>query len=482
MSKTRAAQGRCTTIGAIAATLALSACATGNEEGAFLSVNALVADRTSADVTWYRDEETRAQADFAVRNLMAEPLGADGAVELAFLRNPAVQASLASIGISEADVAQAGRLANPVVSVSRVAGNGIIEIERQILFSVLSVFTVGPRTAIAQDQAERTRYRTALEIVRAANAVRTAWVEAVAARERQALMDTIYASAEAANDLATRLAEAGSMTELDQTQIKVALAEIAGQRAKVRAGVEMARERLIRAMGVWGAEIGFTLPSALPALPGEPRGFGDIERIAMSKRLDVRAARLDVEALLKTVDLTEFTGFVSLLEVGLNVDTDFEPEDGGTVEHTLVGFELEFEIPIFDPGDAKVSRAKWTYMQAVQSLRSLAVTARSEAREAYMGYRASLDLAHHYRNTVVPLRARISQEELLRYNGMLGSVFELLAATRAHAQAAMTALDARRDFWLADIHVDEVLLAGGGGTAPAPGEPVVAAGGETEEH
>jgi outer membrane protein TolC len=461
----------------IAATVALAVtgCAMGDEEGAFGRVNALIEERTDQSVVWHRDEESEARAAYSARNLLAEPLDCDGAVRFAFLRNPEIQASLAEIGISEADVAQAGRLRNPVVSLGRLAGGGVVEVERQILFSLMSLFTIEARTRIAEDRAERARYQTALEIVSAAGEVRTAWVEAVAARERVALMDQIFASADAADELARRMAEAGSMPEIDQAQIKASLAEIAGQRGQMRAAAEMARERLIRAMGVWGEDLGFTLPDVLPPLPGEVRDFGELERVAISKRLDIRAARKDVEGLARTLELTEFTAILNLLEVGLNINTDREPEEDATIVRDLVGFEFEFEIPIFDPGDARISRANWTYTQAVETLKALAITARSEAREAYVGYRASLDLARHYRDILVPLRAMISEEELLRYNGMLASVFELLAATRQHAQASMMALDARRDFWLADGHMDMVLLTGSS-SAPSGGAAMEVAG------
>ena len=56
-------------------------------------------------------------------------------------------------------------------------------------------------------------------------------------------------------------------------------------------------------------------------------------------------------------------------------------------------------------------------------------------REAYSAYRTAYDLARHYRDEIVPLRKRISEEKLLRYNGMLISVFELLADAREQVAA-----------------------------------------------
>ena len=57
-------------------------------------------------------------------------------------------------------------------------------------------------------------------------------------------------------------------------------------------------------------------------------------------------------------------------------------------------------------------------MQSVNRAAELTINARSEVREAYTNYRAAYDLAKHYRDEVVPLKKRIFDEQLLRYNGM----------------------------------------------------------------
>ena len=54
----------------------------------------------------------------------------------------------------------------------------------------------------------------------------------------------------------------------------------------------------------------------------------------------------------------------------------------------------------------------------------------------------------------MPLRATIASDNLLRYNGMLASVFELLADAREQARGVRQAIAAQRDFWLADAAWD----------------------------
>ena len=105
-------------------------------------------------------------------------------------------------------------------------------------------------------------------------------------------------------------------------------------------------------------------------------------------------------------------------------------------------------------------------MQAVNRTIETAVEARSEVRETYSAYRTAFDLARHYRDEIVPLRKRISEEVLLRYNGMLMSVFELLADSREQVTAVNAAIETLRDFWIAEADMQMALTGRSPGAAP----------------
>ncbi|RYH67266.1 MAG: transporter, partial [Alcaligenaceae bacterium] len=89
-------------------------------------------------------------------------------------------------------------------------------------------------------------------------------------------------------------------------------------------------------------------------------------------------------------------------------------------------------------------------------------------------YRTAYDIARHHRDEVIPLRKTISEENQLRYNGMLISVFELLADSRDQVNSVMAALNAEQQFWLADAALQASLIGkptsvgvSGGGAAAA---------------
>jgi len=145
-------------------------------------------------------------------------------------------------------------------------------------------------------------------------------------------------------------------------------------------------------------------------------------------------------------------------------------------EPRQTGYEIELRLPIFDFGTARNARAEYSYMQAVHRAADISVRARSEVREAYGAWRTAYDLARHYRDEVVPLRTRISEETLLRYNGMLMSVFELLAESRQQVGAVISSIETQRDFWIADTTLQFAINGKSPGAISAPGNTMRTAG------
>jgi hypothetical protein len=98
------------------------------------------------------------------------------------------------------------------------------------------------------------------------------------------------------------------------------------------------------------------------------------------------------------------------------------------------------------------------------------------AREAYV---VSHALAITARDEVLKVREFITEETVLRYNGMLKSVWDLLGEASSQSQAVVGAIEAQRDFWIAETDLQWVLQGGGPNsfvTLGGGGEPAAAAG------
>ena len=427
---------RRTHLGALgcAALLALSGCASLSADGGQDGVRRLVQERGGPGKQSRHADE-----------ILKQPLTAQNAVDIAMIQNRSLQAGYAELGIAEADLVQAGRLSNPAFSFGRLTSGDGVEIERKLTLPIIGLLTMPLTRPLEQRRFEQAQMRTAAEVLRVADETRRAWYGALAAQQSVAYMEQVREAAEASAELARRMQQAGNWSALQQAREQAFLADAVAQLAEARQTSVSEREKLIRLMGLSNAQTGFILPERLPDLPAAPREIKDAETQALSNRLDILMAQKELAGLAKSLGLTRATRFVNLLDLSYLHNNSF-----GAHPERARGYEIELEIPLFDFGGARVARAEAMYMQAVQRAAAGALEARSQVRESYAGYRSAYDIARHHRDVTVPLKKRISDEQLLRYNGMLISVFELLADAREQVASVNAAIEAQRDFWIAD--------------------------------
>ena len=438
----------------VAMALLLGGCTSLSKDGGFTEVEQAVKERTGAETKWAHSDAEADTVRGRVKELLAKPLGPTEAVQIALLNNPRLQASYAEVGIAEADLVQASRWRGPTFSFARLRRGDETGIERGVFFDVLGLLTIPLSTRASESRLQATQNRAAAEGLRVALDTRKAWFQAVAAQETARYLVQVKESAEASAELARRMAGVGNFPKLAQAREQAFYAETTAQLARAQHNATAARERLARLMGVWGEDLAFQLPDRLPELPTAVREGGDLEAQAIAQRLDVQAARREAESVARSLGLTKVTRFVNLLEVGILRNSE-------TGEPRQRGWEIELGLPIFDFGGARVARAERLYMHAANRTVEAAIAARSEVREAYSSYRTAFDVAKHYRDEIVPLRKRISEEMLLRYNGMLASVFELLADSREQVAAVNGYIESVRDFWIAESDLQMALTGGG---------------------
>src|ERR1700761_1315634 len=108
---------------------ALSGCVQFSRDGGFGPVADATRRDQGADAAWPRDDAERAKSRARVADLLGRPLGPQDAVQIALLNNPGLQAEFENLGISEADLIQAGRLPNPRVDLLRASKAGQYDIE-----------------------------------------------------------------------------------------------------------------------------------------------------------------------------------------------------------------------------------------------------------------------------------------------------------------------------------------------------------------
>ena len=429
----------------------LGGCASFSPDGGFGTVERTTKERIGKDLHWARGDDDLDTIAKRVAELLAKPLTVDDAVQVALLNNRGLQAEFQELGITEAEVVQAGRLPNPGFSFGRSSRGDEREIERGLHFNLARLVAMPSIGRMEARRFEQVKGRAAMNVLSLAANTRKAYFTALAAEETVRYMRQVKQAADASAELARRMEQVGNFNKLQRAREQSFYASAALQLARAEQVQRSTRERLVRLLGVWGTQTAFALPERLPDLPPSPLDLPDVEQVALAQRLDVQGAKQAAEQTASNLGLTKTTRFVNVLELGVMRNSSNE-------EPTQRGWEIGFELPLFDWGGARVARAEAVYMQTLHRAAETAINARSEVREAYTGYRSAYDIARHHRDEVVPLNQRIAEENVLRYNGMLIGVFELLADARTQIASVNASIEALRDFWIAQADLDMALI------------------------
>jgi outer membrane protein TolC len=445
-------------VAAFAGALTLAACKTFSPDGGMNVAADIAGQELHKDVVAIRTQDDASSARARVQHLLKRRLTADTAVQIALLNNRGLQAGYNELGIAEATMLAESLPPNPKLSISRTASAIDVEIERKIVTDILALATLPARAEIAQDRFRQAQLRAAEQTVRVAADARRSYYRAVASQQLAAVLGEAQSAAANAAKLATRLGESGALNKLDQAREQVFSAEVSAQLASARQRAATERERLIQVMGLWGNDLAFKLPPALPTLPPRLRPLSTVERDALRHRIDVQIARIEVETLAKSFGLSQATRFINVLDLGAIAKTTRPAE--GEVDRQR-GVEVELQVPLFDFGETRLREAEQTYMRAVNRLAEKAINVRSQARDAYRNYRSTYDIAAHYQREVLPLRKIISDEMMLRYGAMQVDVFSLLAEARQRTTANIAAAEAHRNFWLASTDLSAAIIGGG---------------------
>ncbi len=435
---------------AIAATV-FSGCATFSHDGGLDGVKSATQQHIKQEIVWPKTALEQQVISARIDELLVKPMDVDVAVQVALFNNKDLQASLYELGISEADIVQAGRLPNPKFSMLYARNNGDYKIEQALTFNIFSLLTMPKMLDIERQNFEKTKQVVALDVLRLAYQTRVAYFNAVAANEHVQYSQQVKQSAEASAELARRMVKAGNWNKLELAREQNFYADAMLDELNAKSQQVSTYEALSRLLGVSVEHI--KLQTRLPDLPKASTELLPFEQTAFEQRLDLQAMLLETQNLAQKLGLTKTTSFINVLEIG--PARVLEGRRGDAYKH---GVDVSFELPLFDWGGAKVARAEAIYMQAVNRTAQMAINAQSEIREAHSRYLTSYAMAKHYRDEIVPLRKKILEENQLRYNGMLISPFELLVDARAQVASVKAYIEKLNAFWLADTALQMMLV------------------------
>ncbi len=440
----------------IALSLLAVGCAVINPQQGFGEVSADIKQRLGVHVHWDTGGVEDVRVKESVSKMLAQPLTAQSATQIALLNNQSLQAKYADLGISQADLAQAGLLKNPVLELTRLKpresgeSGGALDIE--LRFAFLDILLIPLRKKVAAEQYEATKQQIITSILDHAAATRKAFYAVQTAQQIESVFEEFRASAAAALETATRLHRIGNINKgtFDSFQLQDSEADLA--LAEAQMATRISREKLGQLMGTTSDQTRWVIEGGLNPLPIKAIELADIEQRTVDSNLDLTMLRHNIQAIADQAGVENIESIINDLELGYAWDR----EDSG---HWKDGPIVEFKVPVFDPGFARRARAEAQIQKIMATYAAKKTSIRSNARLLVDRLHFSREMVERYVDTILPLNRRIKDFALLNYNAMQIDVFRLLRAHEKQIDGYQRFVNALSDYWMARADL-ETLLAG----------------------
>jgi cobalt-zinc-cadmium efflux system outer membrane protein len=366
---------------------------------------------------------------------VADGLSEDELAALALWNNATFREAIADLGLSRADLVQAGMLPNPTLWM--LFPVGIKPLELLLRYPIEAFWLRTRRVKSAEldvQRAEQRLVQNGLDVIRD---VRLASADLALARERAELAG---AAAKLACDIAeltrSRL-RAGDATELEASNAQVDALQAQEQHTRWQRDADMARERLRSLVGL-GLERWSTVVEAGPLPLEAPSDRERLVQDALSTRPDLRAAELGMEAAGERIGLARaevftFTAILSTKDVS---------------GQTLSGPGLDIALPIVNQNQGGIAQSQARLEKAARFYNSVRDRIVLEVREASAKLNQARISHDQWQNQILPPLAEAEQQADKAYAaGNVTYLFVLETQRKwldARIKAATVATDLRR--------------------------------------
>ena len=226
-------------------------CAQVPKEAGFNEVTDLVGQRANYQLHWNQETEADRKVENAINELLENKLTAEVAVQIALLNNPNLQAAYEDLGITQADVVEAGLLENPVIFGQVRFPNRSEEsnnYEFGITQNFLNILMLPARKKLSAIRFEQVKLQVADEVIQLVAEVRRTYYSALGARQVRDLRNEITSAARSSFELAQRLHSAGNISDLELAAENAHFEQSRIELANSETALFDAREQLTRLM------------------------------------------------------------------------------------------------------------------------------------------------------------------------------------------------------------------------------------------
>lgn len=417
-----------------------------NPRPIFNEVQEDVAYLTGQNIAW--DDEIKSSID----SLLQEELTDESAVKIALLNNQNLQAAYESLGIAQAELAQAGLLKNPIFSLAyrfSTKSNVTDLIDMSLLQNFLEILLIPLKKKMAQAELEASKAMLMTKILDVIAATKIAFYRLQATREIWNLKKKVLLATELSYEAAQRLFDAGNIKDLEVSMERSLYEQTKLEVASLEIGVLEGREQLNILMGLWGDQIGWTVAPFLPTIPPKEEDFKNIENEAIARSIDLRVVSKGLLATAAKFGIDTTKIVFPQFDVGVSSERDDNV--------WYVGPAFNLPIPLFDFGQANGAKARAKIMQEWNRYTALAVEIRSKARSARFSLLNAFRQSQYLEKVIIPLAEQITYSTLLQHNAMQLGIFHLLSAKQRELEKKIQHVEMEREYWISKVILQTLL-------------------------
>lgn len=432
-------------------TVCLFGCAKSSRNGAQEATD-LIASRIDHVIEvqqgCYGDDRIQA----ILQKMLSQQMSSDVVVQIALLNNPRIQEALENIGIAQADLIEAGLLSNPIFGsfVRYPDKKGyFVDAEISVMQNFLNLFLIPLRTRMATAGLQQAIYETSQKIINLSFEVEETYYLLAAAYQRVDILKKMIEISEIESEITLAQYRVGNVNPLEH-QLRTAdyLAKVA-ELPQAEKEIIHYREKLNILMGLTHPSICWSISAELPSLPICEPSLECLEQIAINERLDLQAARWEIERYKRSFPTIEWW---ALTDLQVGISSEREPEG-----ERVTGPQFSAVLPIFNWGQGAKKRLWAQFQQAKHRLAALEIEAAAEVRQAKEELVIFRNQAMLYQNRILPNQENIFNSSRALYNVMGTGIFELLDNKRNCLQAYLNYTLALRSYWQARIRLDRAI-------------------------
>lgn len=415
-------------------------------------VSSIINTRIDKEIYWHAVHPEDEQLKNAIQDMLSQELSIDTAVQIALLNNPQIQETFEKIGIAQADLIEAGLFSNPVFGAFFRYPNksGLpTNTEISVTQSFIDLFLVPLKTKVAAGEVERVKCEVAYTILELSFEVEKTYYSLIAAQKKKTLLKNIIELAEIANEISLSQRKIANINSLE-FHLRTAdyLARVT-ELADTEADIVYHREEFNKLLGLKRFDIRWSVPQELPPIQDSEPSFDCIENIALNERLDIQAAKWEIENIKRKFPTVEWWTFTDL-QVGASTTREPEPNGPWSTGPAITG-----QIPIFNFGQGARTRVTAEFRQAQATLNALENEVTAQVRKARDIVFVFRNQALVYKERVLPNQALVVQSTEELYNIMGTGIFDLLDTKRHEISAFLDYQMALKEYWISKVNLNK---------------------------